>query len=116
MLPAGTKTPSPMAQEASRWLDFCADTYRAQHDADRLSLHEHPYGKWGLATTNCQTLYDADGVYQVVGHRCCFEDEDHVDRGRVTWVTNCKELAEALSRECKSKHQDGQTTSRCGER
>ena len=28
VLPAGTNTPSQIAQEASRWLDFCADTYK----------------------------------------------------------------------------------------
>ena len=104
--------PSQVAswEEGIEFLEFCCELYKEHISRGGLILHEHPANasSWGLWMI--REVAELPGMQIVEGDQCAYGAWG-VDtfgaaliKAPTKWMTNCPEIAEAVSRRCEGGH------------
>ena len=98
-------------KEATMHLQFCCSVYQWQLSREKHFLHEHPFGARSWKHRCIQNLKAHPLVEVYCGDQCVFgqmvsvKGADggtvwHHARKRTGWMTDLKELGQALARKC----------------
>jgi hypothetical protein len=83
-------------------LGFMCEMYKAQEDAGRYFLHEHPESASSWREECIKDVENMDGVDTIVGDRCQYgqEHDGQPVKKATRWMSNSPEVLKRLGRRC----------------